>query len=342
MAAAATEITRSQAFESFYTEKGKGQRFSPEFINSLVQTMQIPDGLICRDEQAWAWTRWRTWGNSSETAMSSWHSSAWELDQVDCALDLHWFQTGHTLKWIEDRTREERKAARNLPAVRKRRSSLSRAFLKVEARAQVDLSRGRIYALTSPTFSPQVVEKLEMLSAAREQIRKNPRFVHFLTISGARELLDEVERKRNAYQEARQLLRPWEKEFLAAERRGDPILIPEKECKEIHSGGESEEYVHLEEPPPESFSPEYTPEDQIGMCIQEYMARMNPGTSVEWPDSVIVGDILRILDKAAKTIHDLRLLLDTLWRKGRKPKSYAWIRKVVTDEWGDAYASACT
>ena len=322
---------RSQAFNDF-ADRNRGKAYGPEFHDSLIQTMRIPDGKICRDEQAWAWVRWRTWCNSSETAMSSWHSSGWELDQVDCALDLHWFQSGKDVRWIDSRTKEERKIARSLPEVKKRRSSISRAFQVVEARGQIDLSRGRIYAVVSPTFGPQVVEKLDLLSASREQLSKNPDFVEYVTLSGAGDLLVKVKEAKTALNAARKLLRPWEKQFRASGSKARRNLIDVKGNKR-NSGGGGVVRSAVEEPPPPD-PPPLTPEQETGAVVQGYLCRMKPGEDVEWPDDRILLAIHAVRLKAQKTVQDLAVLLDDLWRRGRKPRGYAWIRTVIADEWG--------
>lgn len=201
---------RGKAYHDFIKRTGN-RRFIPEFVASMVRTMEIAEG-ICLTERVWAWVRWRTWGNSSETAMSSWHSDGWELDQIDCAVDLSWIEQGKTPDEIEDSSRDERARARVQPDIRKRKAPLSRAFAILKARGQVDLSRGRIYALVAPN-SPQVVDNRLLVAGSSNYDLQNPDFLSWLQVAGSSDY-EEFQSARTSYYQARKVARSRYKEWL--------------------------------------------------------------------------------------------------------------------------------
>lgn len=287
---------RRHAFDAFAERVGR-KRYGPEFVDSLVQTMRIPAGYIDLDEQVWAWTRWRSWCNSSETARSSWHSDGWDLDQIDCALDLHWFQTGREVRDIEDASRQERAEARLLPEVRKRKSSVCRAFAKVEARGHVDLSRGRIYAAISPQFSPQVVEKLKLVADVSNYDLSDPNFVAWLQVADASNLLNDMKQAEKALAAVRKVARARYREFQASGSPAVAILIDVKErkSKDLLSSSSSSD-TEVVKPPelttttaepetPPRNEPETDPGPVIEATLQHHKLRLTRDEALEIVDA---------------------------------------------------------
>lgn len=148
---------RERVFHEFHKRVGL-KPFAPEFIDSLVAVMRDPKA--CLSERVFAWAKWRAWGNSSEYAVSDWDPGlARSLDQLDCAVDLAWFEEGKRILWVEGAPEGFRKKARGgpeTPRLIKDKSKISKAFSKNECRGTVHLEGHRVKPVAN---LPAVVEK---------------------------------------------------------------------------------------------------------------------------------------------------------------------------------------
>ena len=218
---------RRRTFRAFHEKVGL-KPFSPEFFDSLYLTMRLGPGMICLTEQVWAWVRWRTWGNSSERAMSGWDGSAYGLDQTDCALDLYWFRTGKSPEYVEGAPRELRRQERQSAGVKAMKYRVSRAFAKVEARGHIDMIGHEIYA----RVSPQVIES-SLKVAEPATFEKDEEFLSWWKVADACNF-SEWEDSRSRYYSARKVARARYKEYRDPQLSPPPILIEEiKSSKEL-------------------------------------------------------------------------------------------------------------
>ena len=253
---------RDQVFREFYKQVGS-KPFAPEFIDSLIAVMRATEGA-CWTEQVWAWQRWRSWANSSKYAVSDWNpEKAWYLDQLDCCLDLWWFQQGRDVKWIEGQSRkareEYRKDFRRKPEDREfpdlvgLKQSVNLAFVKLRFRGNVDFEGRKIYALVSPPAAPPIPK----ITRTTDFHSQDKEFLEWWKITWTTDF-QEFEEARKRYNEARKIQRAAYQRYLDQQTSEAPILI-----EKIIDNTSSSSVVSVLEEATTTIFPDIPPEELL-------------------------------------------------------------------------------
>lgn len=220
---------RDQVFKEFYKQVGS-KPFAPEFIDSLIAVMRATEGA-CWTEQVWAWQRWRSWANSSKYAVSDWNpEKAWYLDQLDCCLDLWWFQQGREVKWIEGQSRKAREEYRKdfrrdpedrqYPDLVALKNPVNNACAKLRLRGNLDFEGRKIYSLVSPPAQLPTPK----ITWTNDFHRQEAAFLEWWKITWTNDF-QEFEEARKRYNEARKIQRAAYQRYLDQKTSEAPIII---------------------------------------------------------------------------------------------------------------------
>jgi hypothetical protein len=223
---------RAQLFKVFHQEISQGatdwdgktvlRPFAPYFIDQLVKTMRY---ARCLSERTYAWVLWRGQGNSSRWAVSDWdpENKPYFLDQVDCALDLAWFEEGRPLEWVEGMPKDYRQRARDEGASEhpkgvKDPAQISRAFALNTACGRL-LSEGhKLGAAISPDG------QLSQRSTARSSFEQDPEFLKWWKAEEPHNFVS-WDCARSAYLESRKVGRTAYRRYRDRASFGGGILI---------------------------------------------------------------------------------------------------------------------
>jgi len=168
--------------------------FAPDFIDSLTATMRFSESLT---ERIYAWVRWRAWGNSAQFAATDWAKDRQRpLDQIDCIVDLRWFEEGKPLEWITGAPESVRTPARENTETR--RAQYSRGFGRLEDEGRIEFKGRKIYPVVSPTPQKSAASRAEISNFRTDSEFlahwKDTEFSNFLAREHAKQQLAEAQK----------------------------------------------------------------------------------------------------------------------------------------------------
>jgi hypothetical protein len=186
------------------------------------------------------------------------------LGQLDCAIDLLWFEEGRPVEDIATASQEMRDQEHDRARLRK--DTLARAFRKVQDRGQIDITGRQIYLLEAPPDRDKGALVAGSRDYHRDRFDKDPEFIKSLTDLGSRDYEEWIE-ARTRYLEVRNRLRSRYKKWRDPATNGERIIIDviptnneeHRESRAVQRDKDKEASA----PPPPGLSPQFLPEHPL-------------------------------------------------------------------------------